>query len=74
MELVNSEVNDIWKKGKEKHNEKVDWAVHKRTKADSNVKVHKGVFVGNEELDEYEKEAKKNSKTKTKNVYMMVLN
>ena len=65
MRIVNVELNIIWKTGKEKNSDKVEWA-KLRNKVDPEFQVYNGVIVGDEELEEFEKKNAE-SKSKTQN-------
>ena len=54
VELVNREINIIWKNGKDKNQEKVEWAVHKQKEKEEENEIIGGVIVGDGELEKYE--------------------
>ena len=61
MEIVDREVNIIWREGKEKNKDKVEWAVHKNQTAEENQEVSNGVLKDDKVLEDYEKEAGTNN-------------
>ena len=54
MEIVDIELNNEWKSGKSKTNDKVDWAVRKYCSKPKPEEVFKGVIVSDKLLEEYE--------------------
>ena len=70
MDLVDKELNIIWKKGKEKTKNKVEWAVHKNKAKDNDPELFKGVLIGDKVLEKYEdKEIKLVTKEKKPCIY-----
>lgn len=54
MEIVNKEVNIVWKAGKEKNIKKIEWSKTKK-EIDPEIEVYKGILVGDKKLEEFER-------------------
>ena len=61
MDLVNSEIDVIWKEGKEKNNKKVERADEKNKVVKEDMEIYKGVKIGDKQLEELEKVIKNQS-------------
>ena len=69
MEVVDKEINEVWKQAKKKKNDKVNWNVHKHIVGQTNVQegTFKGILVGDSELEELEKKIVDTEKNKNEN-------
>ena len=68
MEVVDKEINEVWKQAKEKKNEKVDWNVQKHIgQINRQEGTFKGILVGDSELEEFEKKIVDIEKNKNDN-------
>ena len=65
MDLVDKELNYVWKEAKVKSQEKIDWNIQKRKVKTTQNGTHKDVLVGDEELERYEKEMSDNNSDKS---------
>ena len=64
MDIVNIEVNKVWKDGKNKNENKANELVRKFIKEETIPEMHLGVLVSDEKLDEYEMNVNRNIKSK----------
>ena len=65
MEVVNVEIDMLWKEGKSKSSDKVKWAEHRNKVSKENMETFRNVIIGDKKLEEYENEilgAKVNTK------------
>ena len=69
MNVVDKEINKIWKEGKMRIQNKADFLAKKYVKEEPEPEVHKGVIVGDKMLEEMEKKQDDNDKEEKVPVY-----